>query len=229
MLENHQNFKPSKRQFVSGLYRKLPIGFVALVDFLRSYHQCLYRDIPIFVHVPKNGGTSVATSLYGKRILHVKVSSLNKFLKIFHLSNRTIFGLYRDPIDRFVSACNFLSHGGTSTVAMDYKNYYQNYDFESLDSFIQMLTDIEHCKLDYVFQRQSEFLSSDFKIFSIDDIQDLQSLGIPINTRFDKINSSVKKFMVEDLSAEQNFFLRDYYEQDYLFDNVVKRHGGALL
>ena len=217
------NFKSSRRQLISWLYRKCPSFITGSIDFLRSYKQCLIHDVPIFVHVPKNAGTSLAIALYGKRILHIKAIPLKKGIKFFGLSHRTVFGIYRDPIDRFISACNFLATGGTSSVQMDFKEYYRNYDFSKLGSYISILRDIEHDELDLVFQRQSEFLDPGFCIVAVEDIGFLHKLGVEITACIPKLNSGEKKFKAADLTTDQRIFLTKYYEEDYNLSGRIEQ------
>ena len=72
----------------------------------------------IFVHVPRNRGTSVSRALYGRGIKHYSARFYRDLDR--NLFNSTpSFALIRDPIDRFVSAYHFINQAGTQIVPLD--------------------------------------------------------------------------------------------------------------
>lgn len=71
----------------------------------------------LFIHVPKNGGTSVATALYGSMIGHWTARFYQSVdPDLFALSNP--FATLRDPVERFVSAYWFIRRGGGSEISL---------------------------------------------------------------------------------------------------------------
>ena len=70
-----------------------------------------------FVHVPKNAGTALSKAMYGKQLRHY---SVREYLDLGLRSDQVpIVALYRDPIERFLSAYRFLSGNGTLEVSVD--------------------------------------------------------------------------------------------------------------
>jgi hypothetical protein len=67
----------------------------------------------LFVHVPKNAGTAIATALYGAWIGH-RTALFSRTLDPMFFSQSTRFAVLRDPVDRFTSAYWFLRNGGGS-------------------------------------------------------------------------------------------------------------------
>ncbi len=105
----------------------------------------------LFIHVPKNAGTSVKTALYSSDIGHATVRFYD-FISPDMLSSKETFAIIRDPIDRFLSSYNFLINGGGEDIRIqerfvrilckvhsvdDYLDYLEglNGDWFKMDSF----------------------------------------------------------------------------------------------
>ncbi|MEO8450771.1 MAG: sulfotransferase family 2 domain-containing protein, partial [Gemmatimonadota bacterium] len=69
------------------------------------------RTASIFVHVPRTAGTSMGMALYGRQVKHHMWS---QWVEINPRKCREYFSfaVVRDPIKRFLSACEFLKDGG---------------------------------------------------------------------------------------------------------------------
>jgi hypothetical protein len=72
--------------------------------------QILQRGI-LFIHIPKNAGTSISHALYGKEIGHHPVAWYRERFP-HSLAGIPSFAVVRDPVRRFVSAFLFLKSGG---------------------------------------------------------------------------------------------------------------------
>ena len=64
----------------------------------------------IFIHVPKNAGTSINDSLYGKSIGHFTSLEFRKISKE-DFDSLYKFAVIRDPFARLISAFNFIKEG----------------------------------------------------------------------------------------------------------------------
>lgn len=99
-----------------GYERSLPIGVRERVRLWRGGRPVFGEDFNrhrcVFIHVPKTGGLSVATALFGHEATsHRPVSAFiaadeARFERYFS------FGFVRNPFDRLYSAYRFLSGGG---------------------------------------------------------------------------------------------------------------------
>lgn len=74
----------------------------------------LYRKAGvIFIHIPKNGGTSIWSELYGLdsmqvgRFGHMPAELARRIDSVFY-QNTLSFAIIRNPVERFVSAFNYL-------------------------------------------------------------------------------------------------------------------------
>jgi hypothetical protein len=92
---------------------------------LRPSLRDLGRHVPLvvrerqllFVHVPKNGGTSVASALYGSMTGHM-TALFHQAVDPAFFAAASPFATLRDPVDRFVSAYWFIVRGGGSEVKL---------------------------------------------------------------------------------------------------------------
>lgn len=65
----------------------------------------------LFIHIPKNAGTSISHALYGKEIGHHPVAWYRERFP-YSLAGIPSFAVVRDPVRRFASAFLFLKNGG---------------------------------------------------------------------------------------------------------------------
>jgi hypothetical protein len=93
--------------------------------FMRPSLGNLRRHVPavvrerrlLFVHVPKNGGTSVASALYGSMTGHM-TALFHQAVDPAFFAGASPFATLRDPVDRFISAYWFIVRGGGSEVKL---------------------------------------------------------------------------------------------------------------
>jgi hypothetical protein len=114
----------------------------------------------IFVHVPKNGGTSINTALYGRFMGHFRVRDIERFRPDL-LNTLPSFALTRNPWARAYSAWNFARRGPAMTDGARIRNpnRYQNSEFASFERFVlEWLPDRDLAREDYVFRTQTQFL-----------------------------------------------------------------------
>jgi len=85
---------------------------------LRPYLTPVVRDRGLlFIHVPKNGGTSITTVLYGSMIGH-KTAQFHQTVDPVFFEGSNPFATLRDPVDRFISAYWYIRRGGGSHTKM---------------------------------------------------------------------------------------------------------------
>ena len=112
----------------------------------------------MFIHVPKNGGTSVCDLLYGGIMLH---ETWRYYHHVAPELCRTVpsFAIWRDPVKRFVSAWSFARRGGTTRVRIHPSVSRLYRSFHTLDDAIDH---VESCSsvydMDHVFRPQSLYV-----------------------------------------------------------------------
>ena len=85
-----------------------------LAERMQYWWRVFDRIGAIFVHVPKNAGTSVEVCLSGKHTLCSQHFTAHE-LKAQHPKRwreLPTFAIFRDPVERFISAYNYLFNGG---------------------------------------------------------------------------------------------------------------------
>jgi hypothetical protein len=112
----------------------------------------------IFVHVPRAAGTSVVRALYGSGcIRHVSM----RYYRAVHprlAAQAQSFALLRDPIDRFLSAYNFVRRGGTPSCRLSDAFAAQTAHIASVDDYLSFLEGRRPLDLDFVMRPQSWFV-----------------------------------------------------------------------
>lgn len=99
--------------FLEKLVRRSPIARGVLRRVGRYPPPQMRRRYVLFVHVPKNAGTTIASALYGSWIGHrTALFCQASDPEFFRRSTR--FAVLREPVDRFISAYWFLRNGGGS-------------------------------------------------------------------------------------------------------------------
>jgi hypothetical protein len=77
----------------------------------RAFPSMIRQRGILFIHIPKNAGTSISHALYGREIGHHPVAWYRDRFP-HSLAGIPSFALIRDPVSRFVSAFVFLKDGG---------------------------------------------------------------------------------------------------------------------
>lgn len=116
----------AKRSVKSLAYRLgLSSGFEELYARYRWWHY--RRAGVVFVHVPKAAGTSVAVSLFGRRLGHHTLTSLLAEAVRRESTRLLRVAVVRHPLTRFVSAHRFLSQGGGSDGTVNHLDRYADW------------------------------------------------------------------------------------------------------
>lgn len=103
----------------------------------RVLRPCILTRPALFIHVPKNAGTSIARALYPYQLGHL--SMRHYLLASRNTSLPPTFAVLRDPVDRFLSAYDFFVAGGGEEVRL-YRNVMKDIDrIDSVDAYLEYL------------------------------------------------------------------------------------------
>lgn len=141
--------------------------------------ECL-RDPsrPLFIHIPKNAGTNISMQIYGRYIGH-RTAAWYFAADEQMFMDKASFAVCRDPYDRFISAFNFVSNGGTKDVAGSEKARRHLHGFPSILEFavhyaslpvekIESVDPCFHCQHRYVVDDNQRQIVD--KVFHLEDV-----------------------------------------------------------
>lgn len=174
----------------------------------------------LFIHVPKNAGTSIATLLYGRSECHNSIRYYERAAPDLFTDGITRFAIWRDPVERFLSAYDFARHGGGRNVAL-HAHFQKVYSqFRSVSDAIDHLASVsDPYRLDHVFRPQSWYLLDKSGKCGVDYLFPLRSVGrvpdlIPAlrNRSVPRLNVSNRE--THTLSPTEATRIRTFYKDD---------------
>lgn len=116
----------------------------------------------IFVHIPKNGGTSINTALYGRFMGHFRIVDIERTRPRL-LKTLPSLAVSRNPWARAYSAYNFARRPPSANpkVQIQHPEHYQCPEFESFERFVlEWLPSRDLNREDYVFRPQMHFIQN---------------------------------------------------------------------
>ncbi|WP_182356069.1 sulfotransferase family 2 domain-containing protein [Komagataeibacter europaeus] len=187
----------------------------------------------LFIHVPKNAGTSVARALYGMDIGHETIRYFRR--RIPDLVGFPSFAILRDPVRRFMSAYHYARAGGSEArhVAQGFRPAYMA--FNGIDDALDHIAHVHSCyDMDHIFRPQSWYLTDEHgqvavdRLFLMDDMRRIQDFVR--NYTSNPIGHANAGGGVDEIpSADQITRIRQIYRQDYdLIASVRHNHLSRL-
>lgn len=111
----------------------------------------------LFIHVPKNAGTSICDRLYGAQMKHCSARYYAKVAP--DLLGLPSFALVRDPVDRFLSAFRYARAGGTChrTISEPFRDGYAGFRTiaDAIDHLARARSPFD---VDHIFRPQSWYV-----------------------------------------------------------------------
>lgn len=174
----------------------------------------------LFIHVPKNAGTSICESLYGRQIKHETVRHYAMVAP--DLLDLPSFAIVRDPIARFLSAYRYARSGGTRDRAVAPAFHARYRGFACIDDAIHHLaTARSPFDIDHIFRPQTWYLTDARGECRIDTLVPYEALGflgdviaVPALDHLPRLNRCVGT-PTPTLNPSQEAFVRDFYGPDF--------------
>ena len=184
------------RRYLAGMFgvkltgdipeRMIDLGLPLPLNRQRRSRIDSIRDAGVlFIHIPKNAGTSVSLALYGQMIKHDTLRYYERVAPDL-LASLPSFAVIRDPVERFVSAYRYARNGGSGDrqVAAPFKTAYMQ--FRTLDDAIDHVEAGEApYAMDHIFRPQKRFIVNRngeiavTKLVRLDRLQDLSGILPP--------------------------------------------------
>ena len=188
-------------------------------------HQQYIRLGCLFIHIPKTAGISVSTALFGSK----QHRSLYQYRLIFgnqFVDNSFRFCIARHPLDRFISAANFLHTGGiTDEDKLFSKTYMDN--IGSLDDLVDILSCNPSAMKYFHFAPQVDYLcdlsDSPVKIDYVGKFEQLSydfpriAKAIGIEAKLPLLNKRKNPTQTLPFSTNVLRWVEQTYNHDYLF------------
>jgi hypothetical protein len=179
----------------------------------------------IFIHIPKAGGTSVATKLYGKRAGHSTAAQFQGALGKDVFNSLFSFSVVRNPYDRIVSAYHFARQGGGSEGSIRHVPVYQSETFSTFERFVkEWLIHQNPHTTELVFRPQYLFVCDNQLNILLDwigrientaEIEAIISQKTGRTISIEKRNTSKRKGVQEYYTPELKELVYKYYQHDF--------------
>lgn len=192
----------------------------------------------IFIHIPKCAGTSILNTFRIPQTGHLSLYHYVKYMD--SLNNYFVFTFVRNPINRFLSAFNYLSHGGRN-IDDEYWKEQLSINKNNFKDIINHLNETsgKNIEIPVHFRTQTSFLKkgklsrfnkNNFnfigKFENIDfDFQQLCILMGKENIKLKKDNINRKtrdQLTIGDLEKKDIRLLNSFYSKDFKNFNYKK-------
>ena len=189
----------------------------------------------LFIHIPKNAGMAVSQALYGQQIYHASIRFYGRFAPDL-VRRLPSFAIWRDPIERFLSAVRFARTNGNAgnRIAAGFRADYAR--FANID---EVLDHIEHARsifdVDHIFRPQFWYVSDRRARLAVDRIlliEELDSalaeMNLPQLKHVAHLNESTAYDI--DLTVQQENRLRRLFAIDFaIYESLRSRAMPGIL
>jgi len=178
----------------------------------------------LFNHIAKTGGRSIIKH-FNENLKNIKFLSTEHILdtqfKKYENENNFIFTILRNPINRYVSVINYINTN--IIVKINVLNLFKNI-LNSSEIDLSLIEKVDFLKYNLEYKKQIthvKFFKHD-KIYKYENglniiIKDInEKFNINIPPEFPNINTSDKKYIINDLSLKQISLIKDYFKEDFL-------------
>lgn len=186
----------------------------------------------IFIHIPKNGGTSFTHAIYGKRVGHFKSSEVIRLMGKSDFEKLFSFSIVRNPYDRLFSAYHFAKQGGGTEGGVRPNPAFKSSAFSTFDSFVsEWLVHQQEREIDIIFQPQYLFLFDDDMNCLVDFIGKLEKIPetqlflkqkLNLDLRINFRNVTPEKPRRISIKPETCMLIYQFYKKDFDLFNYPK-------
>lgn len=218
---------------VSDIHEKLcDAGIRPPLDAKRKARLARVREAgALFIHVPKNAGTSVGVALYGEPSKHASIRWYGKVAPELKRATPS-FAVLRDPAERFLSAYAYARSGGGRDRSLSAPFRLAYAAFDSVDD---ALDHVEAAPgpygIDHIFRPQNWYVT-DWRgnvavdhLVLLDDLHRLPEmapwLNLPVVPHLNRSERSTERLTLPQLRRLRRLYARDYELVDALRARVA--------
>lgn len=190
----------------------------------------------IYIHIPKNAGSSLSKALNFSHITHATIRQVQKVVDHYEFDHYFKFCFVRHPYDRFLSLYNYARMPESmyhSAIAPEKARCGKHFDYEllkdaSLEDCANYLVEgkLKHDDSWFHWQPQYEWLINDKGVIAVDFIGRFERLNedfnelkarLHINTSLQHINlsSTIDDSYEQYYNSATKRIIYDYYKRDF--------------
>lgn len=188
----------------------------------------------LFIHIPKNAGTALSRALYGADVSHRSLR-LYRLAKPDLVARSYTFAVLRDPVERFLSAFDFLQEGGGSEVPVLETSRRRLRGVHSVDDYLAYLEGARSnwLNIDNAGRPQTWFITDRSGriavdgLFTLERMEAVQEVVLEYGGgRIMHVNRTRRT--TRSLTDEQHRRVRQIYAADFtLYDHMAGRAPDA--
>ena len=235
-----RTYLPEQFPLSASINYGLRVVYIRLKYLLKGFpsgmHHFRTRNL-IFIHIPKNAGSSISRSLYGRGLPHTS-ALYYRLINPKSFAQIESFALFRDPIERFCSAFNYLKYRSSHLADVKFREQYLK-DVNSLSDFIAKLKtdpDLKAKVLSYPhFRTQSEFVC-DLKgrviVNQIGHLTHLKQFISAIESHIDDecaVEHLNKSAAIKKTSEADECYIRKLYAVDFVLQERILASENKIL
>lgn len=204
--------------------------FTNVKNLLKPYVYLITNDYPyrwyfrknkcIFIHIPKNAGTSILFSLsQGKKIYRDHLTWKQFYNNNpYRFSNYFKFSLVRNPFDRIVSTYTYLLNGGNQNEDLYFRDYFRENDI-TFEKFVLEYLDFNRLFEHMIFAPQYIFVYDHKLNLKVDFIGKCENIDHDFSVIQNKIKglNQLKKYNTS--KRKKNYFR--YFSNERVIRRVV--------
>ena len=202
--------------------------------FQHKVPEELRRHPLLFIHVPKNGGTSIKRALYAVDPGHATIRFYDWIAPSLR-KDATCFAVVREPIDRFLSGFDFFMNGGGSDVSIQPAPMQRLAGIRTIDHYLDYLDSIagDWFKVDSFARPHWWYIASRTGAIAVDHLwvigqQDGGIAALLADHRMPMVAWANRTRRVSrHLSGEQRVRVEQLYAPDFELYDAVSRSPGA--
>lgn len=187
----------------------------------------------LFIHVPKNGGTSVKRTLYKSDPGHASLRYYQRFFPD-HLARAETFAIVREPTERFLSGYDFLRNGGGRDVRIQPGPMRRMRHVRTIDDFLDFLeaANGNWLKVDTFARPQSWYVTDRAGVIQVRHLWLLEEAGerLPFFLAAHGVpglpHANRTQREQRALTGGQRERLEGLYAEDFLLYAALKARGG---